>query len=534
MLLHIAVLSCTPCTPRHTIYRYPLTFPRRFVSSLAREMSVRKDTASALVLVTGCSGYVASHIVLHLLESGYRVRGSVRESERGEGAALVARHARSQEQRSCFEEVVCDLLKDEGWEEAMRGVDFVLHVASPVLFAGSVDNELDAVFKPALAGTRRVMLAAAAAGSVRRVVYTSSVSAALQSMDRETPFDETSFTDPWDTRFMAYNRSKSFAELTAWLFATRCPMSREKLRAMLTAPTTQGRRPTTTTTMHAMAIDAWLAEEIQHIERVFDETASASKSDRGHDADIQQRPQLQRLAVCVICPAYIIGPVLLQRHVGRPGSSSSELIRSVMTSRPMQFAQPPLALPVVDVRDVARIQLVALEHESEGVVGQRFIAGAGNLSFTDTASYISKHFGSRGYNPVPRKLPRGVAHIVASLLADRTAVDHLDALGKNVAIFRNDKAMALLHTDTRITHNSFHSEIGFRSLEESVVDTASSLIALGLVTPPKRPLITALHHLLRRIRHGYRLLHPALMLLIVISISIAIRGFFFSADHVAQ
>ena len=33
---------------------------------------------SALVLVTGASGYLASHIVHQLLEKGYRVRGTVR------------------------------------------------------------------------------------------------------------------------------------------------------------------------------------------------------------------------------------------------------------------------------------------------------------------------------------------------------------------------------------------------------------------------------------------------------------------------
>ena len=63
------------------------------------------------------------------------------------------------------------------------------------------------------------------------------------------------------------------------------------------------------------------------------------------------------LDLVVVNPAYIIGPILLDRHAGRPGSSSTEIVRIVMTDARMQIAQPGISLPVVDVRDVAILQV---------------------------------------------------------------------------------------------------------------------------------------------------------------------------------
>ena len=40
---------------------------------------------SGKVLVTGANGYIASWIVLTLLQQGYSVRGTVRTAEKGEG-----------------------------------------------------------------------------------------------------------------------------------------------------------------------------------------------------------------------------------------------------------------------------------------------------------------------------------------------------------------------------------------------------------------------------------------------------------------
>ena len=67
-----------------------------------------------------------------------------------------------------------DLLSDDGWEQAVEGCDYVLHVASP--FPPSHPKDPDELIVPAREGTLRVLRAALDAG-VKRVVVTSSIAA---------------------------------------------------------------------------------------------------------------------------------------------------------------------------------------------------------------------------------------------------------------------------------------------------------------------------------------------------------------------
>ncbi len=104
------------------------------------------------VLVTGASGFIAKHVVLELLNAGYRVVGSLRsESRRDEVRDAVRPHldrAEDLDRRLRF--VTLDLNKDHGWLEAMSGVDVLMHTASPLPMAQPRDgNEL---LRPALGG----------------------------------------------------------------------------------------------------------------------------------------------------------------------------------------------------------------------------------------------------------------------------------------------------------------------------------------------------------------------------------------------
>ena len=89
------------------------------------------------VLVTGASGFIAKHIVRELLDAGYRVRGSVRSAARGQEVSEAVRpdlaDPNDLESRLSFVEL--DLERDEGWDEAMEGVDVLMHTASPLPLA---------------------------------------------------------------------------------------------------------------------------------------------------------------------------------------------------------------------------------------------------------------------------------------------------------------------------------------------------------------------------------------------------------------
>ena len=164
------------------------------------------------VLVTGGSGFLGSWCVSALLERGYRVRTTVRDPAREPGlrAGLEPDGASSDR----LSVVVADLLDDNGWPEAVRGCDYVLHTASP--FPPRQPKDPDELIVPARDGTLRVLSAALDAGA-RRVVITSSV-AAVQNTGRppQGVLTEADWTDPDKPGLTPYPRSKTLAERAAW------------------------------------------------------------------------------------------------------------------------------------------------------------------------------------------------------------------------------------------------------------------------------------------------------------------------------
>jgi nucleoside-diphosphate-sugar epimerase len=114
---------------------------------------------------------------------------------------------------------VADLLKDEGWSQAVAGCDYVLHVASP--FPPSVPANENDLIVPAREGTLRVLRASRDAG-VRRVVITSSFAAiGYGHSPQAAPFTEKDWTNPDSPGVMPYVKSKTLAERAAWDFLAK-------------------------------------------------------------------------------------------------------------------------------------------------------------------------------------------------------------------------------------------------------------------------------------------------------------------------
>src|SRR5262249_8320626 len=116
------------------------------------------------VLVTGGTGYVAGWCIVELLERGYDVRTTVRSQGKEQAVRDAVATVIDPGDRLGY--AIADLTKDDGWDEAVAGVDYVLHVASPLGDENSRDAE--ALIVPARDGALRVLRAATAAG-VRRV-----------------------------------------------------------------------------------------------------------------------------------------------------------------------------------------------------------------------------------------------------------------------------------------------------------------------------------------------------------------------------
>ncbi len=171
-----------------------------------------------LVLVTGGSGFIATHCIVQLLAAGYRVRTTVRSLKREPEvrATLKAAGADAGERLAFF---VADLTADAGWAEAAAGCDYVLHVASP--FPLNVPKNEDELIVPAREGALRVLRASRGAG-VRRVVQTSSFAAiGYGHPPLERAFGESDWTKVDGPDVAAYPKSKTLAERAAWDFMAR-------------------------------------------------------------------------------------------------------------------------------------------------------------------------------------------------------------------------------------------------------------------------------------------------------------------------
>ncbi|KAL6861913.1 hypothetical protein ACP4OV_017613 [Aristida adscensionis] len=162
------------------------------------------------VCVTGAGGYIGSWIVKLLLERGYTVRGTVRNPDDAKNAHLRALPGAAERLSLC----AADLLDGEALRAAVAGCHGVFHTASPVT------DDPEEMVEPAVRGTRYVIDAAADAGTVRRVVLTSSIGAVAMDPNRspDAVVDESCWSDldfckktkNW------YCYGKTVAEQAAW------------------------------------------------------------------------------------------------------------------------------------------------------------------------------------------------------------------------------------------------------------------------------------------------------------------------------
>jgi nucleoside-diphosphate-sugar epimerase len=164
------------------------------------------------VLVTGGSGYIGGWCVIQLLQQGYTVRTTVRDLKR-EGAVRQALGSQVDAgDRLTF--FAANLTSDDGWDAAMAGCDYLLHVASPLGVAEPKDPNV--LIIPARDGAKRAVAAAIKAG-VKRVVLTSSVAAATRGPTApDNVTDESVWTDVKGPKINAYYQSKTIAEKAAW------------------------------------------------------------------------------------------------------------------------------------------------------------------------------------------------------------------------------------------------------------------------------------------------------------------------------
>lgn len=340
-----------------------------------------------LVLVTGASGFIAGHVILQLLDKGYRVRGTLRSMDRADEVRAWLTKARGgRDPNDALSFVATELTSDSGWAEAMAGVRYVQHIASPI--PPGLPKHPDDLIVPAREGTLRVMRAAAAA-QVERVVQTSSTAAVTYGHpDPDNMiFTEENWTDPNHVDTVPYVQSKVIAERAAW-------------DALPTLP--------------------------------------------------------RKLDWVAINPALVIGPVL-----DKDASASIALISKLLEGSVPGL--PRLGWPLVDVRDLADLHIRAMTDPK--APGERFLGSGPFMWMGDVAAVLKRRLGDRARKVPTRKLPDWLVRIVG--MFDPELKGQLFELGHK----------------RRASSAKAESMLGWtqRPIEDSIVDTAESLFAVGAV-----------------------------------------------------
>ncbi|KAF7328348.1 NAD(P)-binding protein [Mycena venus] len=174
------------------------------------------------VLVSGANGFIATWVVRTLLEQGFAVRGSVRSAEKcGHLRDIFAAYGEK------FELVVVpDITQEGAFDEAVKGVDAIEHMASPVHL--NAENP-DEIIVPTVKGTLSMLNSAMKHGkNVKRVVLMSSTAAVLQEQSEPKTFSELDWNElvlqqiaekgSTASGHTKYRAAKVLGERAAWEF----------------------------------------------------------------------------------------------------------------------------------------------------------------------------------------------------------------------------------------------------------------------------------------------------------------------------
>jgi nucleoside-diphosphate-sugar epimerase len=160
--------------------------------------------------------------------------------------------------------------------------------------------------------------------------------------------------------------------------------------------------------------------------------------------------------LATVNPALVLGPVLSGDF-----SESVQVVQRLMNGKVPGI--PRLGFNVVDVRDVADLHIRAMTKPE--AAGQRFIAANTFAWMSEMADILRARLGDRASRVPTRKVPDFVLRLVSLFDRDLTAVT--PSLGKKHS-YSSAKAQTMLGWKPR-------------SLDDTIVDCANSLIAKGLV-----------------------------------------------------
>jgi len=183
------------------------------------------------VFVSGGSGYIALHCIAKLIQKGFFVKTSLRSMNRK--TEVIQSISKVVDCKNKLQFCELDLMKDDGWDQAIEKCDYVLHIASPLML-GFPKNP-DDIIKPAVEGLERC-LKSAVKNKVKRFVMTSSFAAIGSGFKNKTDFNDNDWTNLDNPQLNPYNISKTKAEMFLWDFIEKLDQN-QKIEVCTINPT---------------------------------------------------------------------------------------------------------------------------------------------------------------------------------------------------------------------------------------------------------------------------------------------------------
>jgi dihydroflavonol-4-reductase len=155
-----------------------------------------------MILVTGATGFLGSHLIRQLVLQNYEVRAIRRPST----SMLLL-----QDIANKIDWVAADILEIDKMNNALQGVEYVIHTAAKVSFA---KKDKEVMFKINQTGTANIVNACLC-NNIKKLVHVSSVAALGRNEDSGKMISETT---QWEDSKMnsQYAISKMLAEREVW------------------------------------------------------------------------------------------------------------------------------------------------------------------------------------------------------------------------------------------------------------------------------------------------------------------------------
>lgn len=163
-----------------------------------------------MILVTGGTGLVGAHLLLHLAANGQKVRSLYRTEDSIAKTRNLFKQNNSLSLFDTIEWIHGDIIDFSSLEEAFKGIDVVYHCAAYISFEPK-DEEL--LRKVNIEGTANMVNFALAFG-VKRFCHVSSIAALGDAKENEAITEETEWNP--EVRHGDYAISKYGAEMEVW------------------------------------------------------------------------------------------------------------------------------------------------------------------------------------------------------------------------------------------------------------------------------------------------------------------------------